>query len=163
MGAVSFTAILVLNASPFQMSLIRAASVLPGLVFSLFAGAWMDRLPRRPILIGADVGRAALLGSIPVAFFLGQLRIEYLYTVVFLTGVLTVFFDVAYRSYLPTLVPGSIPVAFFLGQLRIEYLYTVVFLTGVLTVFLATFLGPPHSSTLPTAPTYRPWCQGVSS
>ena len=107
MGAVSFTAILVLNASPFQMSLIRAASVLPGLVFSLFAGAWMDRLPRRPILIGADVGRAALLGSIPVAFFLGQLRIEYLYTVVFLTGVLTVFFDVAYRSYLPTLVPRS--------------------------------------------------------
>ena len=105
MGAIPFTAILVLNATPFQMSLIRAAAVAPGLVFALLAGVWIDRLPRRPILVGADIGRAALLGSIPVVFFLGRLRIEYLYVVVLLTGVLTVFFDVAYRAYLPALVP----------------------------------------------------------
>ena len=105
MGAIPFTAILVLNATPLQMSLIRAAGVAPGLVFVLFAGVWIDRLPRRPILISADICRAALLGSIPLVFFLGRLRIEYLYAVVLLTGVLTVFFDVAYRAYLPALVP----------------------------------------------------------
>ena len=105
MGAISFTAITVLNATPFQMSLIRAGSVAPGLVFSLFAGVWIDRLRRRPILIIADIGRAMLLGTIPVAYFLGRLHIEHLYVVAVLTAIFTVFFDVAYRSYLPALVP----------------------------------------------------------
>jgi len=70
----------------------------------LVAGMWVDRLPRRPILIAADLGRAALLGSIPAAAYFGALHIHQLYIVAFLSGVLSMFFDVAYTSYLPSLV-----------------------------------------------------------
>jgi len=64
----------------------------------------VDRLRRRPIMIAADLGRALLLASIPAAFLLGRLTITHLYVVAALAGILTVFFDVAYRSFLPTLV-----------------------------------------------------------
>jgi MFS family permease len=86
------------------MGLLGAFEFAPFLLLSLFAGVWVDRMYRRPVLIVADVGRALLLGSIPAAAFLGVLRIEQLYVVGMLTGVLTVFFDVAYQSYLPVLV-----------------------------------------------------------
>jgi MFS family permease len=102
--AIPLTAALVLNASPAQMGLLGAFEFAPFLLLSLFAGVWVDRMYRRPVLIVADVGRALLLGSIPAAAFLGVLRIEQLYVVGLLTGVLTVFFDVAYQSYLPVLV-----------------------------------------------------------
>jgi|SRR5579859_4375017 len=102
--ALPVTAILVLGATPLQITLLSAAELAPGLLVSFFVGAWVDRLRRRPILIAADLGRAVLLGAIPVAALLGILRIEQLYLVALLVSVLTVFFDVAYRSYLPTLV-----------------------------------------------------------
>ena len=102
--ALPITAILLLNATPLQITLLSAAEYAPGLLVSFFAGAWVDRLPRRPILITADLGRAVLLGSIPAAALLGVLRIEQLYLVALLVSVLAVFFDVAYRSYLPSLV-----------------------------------------------------------
>lgn len=105
MGALQLTAVLVLDASPLQMGLLAALRVAPGLIFGLAAGVWVDRLRRRPILIAADMGRAALMGSIPIAFLLGALRMEHLYLVAFGTGALTIFFDTAYRSYLPSLVP----------------------------------------------------------
>ncbi|MBI4338571.1 MAG: MFS transporter [Chloroflexi bacterium] len=104
MGALQFTAVLVLHATPFQMGVLAALRVAPGLIVGLVAGVWVDRLRRRPILVAADLGRAALMGSIPAAFFIGQLRIQHLYFVAFASGVLTIFFDVAYRSYLPSLV-----------------------------------------------------------
>ncbi len=102
--ALLFLAILVLNATPVQMAWLVAATRIPGFLVGLVAGVWVDRLRRRPILIGADLGRAILLGSIPAAALLGLLRIEHLYVVAFLVGILTVFFDVAYQSYLPSLV-----------------------------------------------------------
>jgi MFS family permease len=102
--AIPLTAALVLNATPFQMGLLGAFQFAPFLLLSLFAGVLVDRLPRRPVLICADVGRATLLGSIPAAAVLGVLHIEQLYLVGLLTGALTVFFDVAYQSYLPALV-----------------------------------------------------------
>jgi MFS family permease len=102
--ALPVTAILLLQATPLQITLLSAAEYAPGLLVSFFAGAWVDRLRRRPILIAADLGRAVLLGSIPVAALLGALRIEQLYLVALLVSVLAVFFDVAYRSYLPSLV-----------------------------------------------------------
>ncbi len=102
--ALPVTAILVLGATPLQITLLSVAELAPGLLVSVFAGAWVDRLRRRPILIAADLGRALLLGSIPAAALLGRLRIEQLYLVALLVSVLTVFFDVAYRSYLPSLV-----------------------------------------------------------
>jgi MFS family permease len=102
--AIPLTAALVLNASPSQMGLLGAFEFAPFLLLSLFAGVWVDRMARRPILIASDVGRALLLGFIPVAALFGVLRIEQLYVVGLLTGVLTVSFDVAYQSYLPVLV-----------------------------------------------------------
>src|SRR6266511_5736748 len=102
--ALPYTAILALGASPLQMGLLGAAGAAPLLLLGLFAGVWVDRMPRRPLMIAADVGRALLLLSIPLAYLLGALRIEQLYLVAALAGVLTVFFDVAYQSFLPTLV-----------------------------------------------------------
>lgn len=103
-AALPFTAVLVLQATPLQMALLSAADLLPGFLFGLFAGVWVDRLPRRPILIATDLGRAVLLGSIPAAAIFGVLHLEQLYVVAFLAGILTRLFGVAYRAYLPTLV-----------------------------------------------------------
>ncbi len=105
MFALPLTAILTLDSTPAQLGILTAAATLPSLLVSLPAGAWVDRLRRRPVLIGADLGRALLLGSIPLAAALGFLRIEYLYLVAALASALTVFFDVAADSYLPALVP----------------------------------------------------------
>ncbi len=102
--AVSLTAILVLGASAFEMSLVRAADLVPAILFGLVAGVWVDRLRRRPIMIVADIGRAVALGWIPLAAWLGILRIEHLYVVMVVVSVLTLMFDVAYRSYLPALI-----------------------------------------------------------
>lgn len=93
-----------LNASPMAVGVLAAAAGLPHLLFGLVAGVWADRLPRRPIMIGADVGRFMLLATIPLAAWLGMLRIELLIGVAFLVESLTVFFDVAYLAYVPSLV-----------------------------------------------------------
>src|SRR3990172_739265 len=102
--ALHFTAILVLDARPYQVAVLLAADIGSGLVVGPVAGVWVDRLRRRPIMIAADLGRAALLASIPLAYAFDMLRIEQLYIVACLTGVMTMTFDVAYRSYLPSLV-----------------------------------------------------------
>jgi MFS family permease len=102
--AIPLTAVIVLSASPFEMGLLAAAGTLPTALFSLPAGVWVDRLPRRPILIAADVGRAIVLATVPIAFVAGALGLAQLYTVAFIAGTLSVFFVVAYQSYLPALV-----------------------------------------------------------
>jgi MFS family permease len=103
-GALRYTAILVLGASPLQISLLSAAGLLPALLLALPAGIWIDRVRRRPVLVAADVGRALLLLSIPIAFALGLLRIEQLYLVALLVGGLSILFDTAYPSFLPSVV-----------------------------------------------------------
>ncbi len=102
--AIPTVAILVLQAPPFEVALLGTIEFLPFLLFTLPAGVWVDRLRRRPILIVGDVGRAVSLASIPIAYELGVLSIWQLYVVAFANGILTVFFDVAYQSYLPSLV-----------------------------------------------------------
>ncbi len=102
--ALPLTAALTLQATPIQMGILGAAEFAPFLLIGLFAGVWVDRVRRRPILIGADIGRALLLGSIPLGAALGMLRMEYLYVISFLIGILTVCFDVSYQSFLPSLV-----------------------------------------------------------
>jgi MFS family permease len=102
--ALPLTANFLLGAAAVQMGLLAALGMLPVLLVGLLAGVWVDRLRRRPILIIADLARAALLLSIPIAFLLGWLRIEQLYIVAALVGVLTVFFGVANQSFLPLLV-----------------------------------------------------------
>jgi len=102
--AVPIIAAVALRVSPFEFGLLSTIEYLPFVFLSLPAGVWVDRLRRRPILISADVGRAISLLSIPVAFAFDALTIWQLYVVVFVNGCLTVFFDVAYQSYLPSIV-----------------------------------------------------------
>jgi MFS family permease len=105
--ALPFAAILLLNASPAAISALQIAELLPAFVFGLLAGAWVDRLRRRPIMIATDLGRALLLATIPLAAALGALGFGQLYVVAAITSVLSVLFDVAYQSYLPTIVKSD--------------------------------------------------------
>ncbi len=102
--AVPLIAAMILKASPAQMGVLSAVVTAPFLLIGLFAGAWVDRWRRRPILIAGDVGRALVLLVIPAAHLAGVLDMALLYAVGFLTGAMTVFFDVAYQAYLPSLV-----------------------------------------------------------
>jgi MFS family permease len=102
--AIPLVAVITLDVSAFQVALLNVVEFAPFILVSLPAGVWVDRWPRRPVLIIGDVGRALLLASIPIAYELDALTIEQLYVVGFAVGVLTVFFDVAYQSYLPSLV-----------------------------------------------------------
>jgi MFS family permease len=102
--AIPVVAILVLHVSPFEVALLGTIEFLPFILFTLPAGAWVDRLRRRPIMIVGDVGRAIALSTIPLAFALDVLTIWQLYVVGFVTGTLTVFFDVSNQSYLPSIV-----------------------------------------------------------
>jgi MFS family permease len=105
--ALPMVAILWLHASAFQVGALGAVQLLPFALIGLPAGVWVDRLPRRPILIAGDLGRALLLVTIPVGWALGGLTLGQLYLVAFGTGILTVFFDIAWAAYLPALVDRS--------------------------------------------------------
>ena len=102
--ALPLAAILVLGSGAIEVAILRSLDLVATLVFGLVAGAWVDRLRRRPVLIWADLGRAALLGSIPLAFALGVLTFWQLLIVSGLAAVLTTFFDSADNAYLPTIV-----------------------------------------------------------
>lgn len=94
----------VLNATPFEMGLLAAASMIAFLLIGLPAGVWVDRMRRKPLMIAMDVARAALMVSVPVAWWFDLLDLPQLIVVSLAVGVCTVFFDVAYQSYLPSLV-----------------------------------------------------------
>ena len=102
--AVPLVALLVLGAGPWELAVLVIVTSAGVLLVGLFAGAWVDRLRRRPLLIWDDFARAALLLSIPVAYALGALRMEQLYVVMFLESCLGALFDAAYPAYLPTLI-----------------------------------------------------------
>jgi MFS family permease len=102
--AVPWIAALSLHASPLEFSLLGMLGFLPFILFALPAGVWVDRLQRRPILIAGDLARAALLILIPILWFLDALQMWQLLVLQFVIGIFTVFFDVAYQSYLPALV-----------------------------------------------------------
>jgi MFS family permease len=102
--ALPLVAIDVLHVSAFKVAALTTVEFLPFLLVSLPAGVWVDRLPRRPILIAGDLARAGLLASIPIANAMDVLTIWQLYGVGFVVGIATVFFDIAYQSYLPSLV-----------------------------------------------------------
>ncbi|MFZ0534071.1 MAG: MFS transporter [Anaerolineales bacterium] len=102
--ALPITAAVTLSATPLQMGILSAVGSAPALLFGLLAGVWVDHHKRRPILIGSDIGRALVLAIIPLSALLGMLRVEVMYVVGFLAGGFGLFFNVAYRSYLPGLV-----------------------------------------------------------
>lgn len=102
--AIPLLAATTLHASTWHVALLTSVETLPFLLLGLPAGAWADRMRRRPVLVAGDLGRAVALGSVPVAAAFGSLRLGQLYAVAFATGVLTLFFDVSHRSYLPQVV-----------------------------------------------------------
>jgi MFS family permease len=102
--AIPIVAAIALHASPIVFSLLTVFGFLPFILFALPAGAWVDRMRRKRILIVGDSARALLLATIPVTYALGALTIWQLLVIQFVVGVFTVFFDVAYQSYLPQLV-----------------------------------------------------------
>jgi predicted MFS family arabinose efflux permease len=102
--ALPLVAILTLDASPGEVALLRMSDVLPGVIIGLAAGVWADRLRRRALMIWTDLGRAVLLLSIPAAALAGLLTLSQLLIVVLAAGTLTALFEVASRSYLPTVI-----------------------------------------------------------
>jgi MFS family permease len=102
--ALPLLAALSLHASAFQFSLLGVLGFLPFIIFALPAGVWVDRLRRRQILIVGDSARAVLLALIPILWATHTLRMWQLLVLQFVIGIFTVFFDVAYQSYLPALI-----------------------------------------------------------
>jgi Na+/melibiose symporter-like transporter len=102
--ALPLTAVISLGAGAGEMGLLGLARFAPYLLVTLPAGLIADRYRRRPILLWANVGRAVLIGLVPMLALLGWLRIEHLYAIAFAAGTLTVFFDVTYWSFLPVIV-----------------------------------------------------------
>lgn len=102
--AIPLLAVLTLHASALQVGLINASATVGFALVGLPAGAILDRCHRRRILIVSDVARALLLASIPVAGWLGGLSVVQLLVISFLSGIARVFFDIGYRSYLPSVI-----------------------------------------------------------
>lgn len=102
--ALPLVAVLALGASPGEVGLLATLTWAPFLVIGLPAGAWTDRLPRRPTMIVGEMGRAVAIGSVPVAWLADALTFAQLLVVVIAAGTCTVFVDLANLSYLPTLV-----------------------------------------------------------
>ena len=102
--AIPYMAAYILGAGPAEMGLLGAAGTFPFLAFGLFVGVWVDRRQRRSVLIYADIGRGAVIAAIAVLGIAGILQLPHLYVFSFVIGVLTVFFDVAYQAYLPSIV-----------------------------------------------------------
>jgi hypothetical protein len=106
--AIPTLAVTVLAASTFEIGVLNAMETLAFLVIGLPAGAWVDRFRKRRVMLSADLVRALLLATVPVAWLLGVLTIWQLIVVAALVGAATVFFDVAYQSYPPLILPGPL-------------------------------------------------------
>jgi predicted MFS family arabinose efflux permease len=102
-----YAAVTLLAASPTQMGMLMALGGVMSLLAGPLAGWLADRYRRLPLLVWADVGRAAILAIVPVAAVQGWLSLKVMYSVAGCAGLLTVIFDVAYQSLLPSLVPGD--------------------------------------------------------
>ena len=127
MLALPLVAVKTLHATAFEVGVLAACETAAFLLVGLPAGAWCDRVRRRPILIAGDIGRALVLGSVPIAALMHRLTIGQLFVVALLTGVLTVFFDVSYQSYLPELVSNEELVE---GNAKLEATRGVAAVTG---------------------------------
>lgn len=173
--ALPLTAVLVLHAGPGEMGTLTAAALAPNLVFALHAGAWVDRRARRRrTMIAADLGRAALLATVPVASALGVLTLTQLYVVAFLAGTLTVVFMVAYQALFVALVPreryveantlvhGSRAMSFVLGPSLGGLLVQALSGPAALVVDAASYLGSAASmgSIAPAEPPPEPPAPG---
>lgn len=141
--ALPTVAILVLGATPFQVGLLAAFETLAFPVLGLVAGVYVDRLRRRPIMITCDLGRMLALASVPIAFAFNVLAMRQMYVVALVTGVGTVFFDVAYQSYLPALIPRGDLVE---GNTKLQVTSSVAQMAGpAVAGFLIQLVGPARA------------------
>lgn len=141
--ALPTVAILVLSATPFQVGLLAACETLAFPVLGLVAGVYVDRLRRRPIMIACDLGRLLALASVPIAFAFNVLSMPQLYAVALITGVGTVFFDVAYQSYLPSLISRTNLIE---GNTKLQVTGSVAQMAGpALGGFLIQLVGPARA------------------
>lgn len=170
--ALPLLAVLGAGAGPAEMGYLTAATLLPNLLFSLVAGAWLDRYPnKRRVMVLADLGRAVLLAAVPIAYLFGFFSLGHLYLVAFLTGTLAVLFEVAHSALFVALVPrkdyvdanalvnGSRAMSFVagpsLGGLLVQILGApVALLADALSYLLsALFLGRlPRAAPAPAGP-----------
>ena len=127
MIALPLVAVTTLAVTPWQMGLLTSAETAAFLLVGLPAGAWLDRMRRRPVMLAADLARAVLLASIPLAWWAGLLTFWQLLVVALLTGLATVFFDVAYQSYLPSLVGREVLIE---GNSKLESTRSLAHVTG---------------------------------
>ncbi|MGA8117284.1 MAG: MFS transporter [Actinocatenispora sp.] len=149
MTAVPLLAVLDLHASTLEVSLLRTAQTAASLLLGLIAGAWVDRLRCLPVLVVADLARAALLVSIPVTALLGVLSLGQLYAVVFLAGVGTIAFDTAHTTYLPRLIARDRLVE---GNSRLAANTSVAAVTGAgIGGYLVQWLSAPFTIALDAA------------
>jgi MFS family permease len=141
--ALPTVAILLLGATPFQVGLLAAFETLAFPVLGLVAGVYVDRLRRRPIMIACDLGRMLALASVPIAFAFNVLAMPQMYVVALVTGVGTVFFDVAYQSYLPALIPRGDLVE---GNTKLQVTSSVAQMAGpAVAGFLIQLVGPARA------------------
>jgi hypothetical protein len=102
--ALPTVAVLTLQVTAFQLGVLNALGFIAFPVLGLFVGVWMDRVRRKPVMIIASMIQVVTLASVPAAFIFGVLGLYQLYFVSLIMGITTLFFDVAYQSYLPSLV-----------------------------------------------------------
>ena len=107
MLAMPLAAVIILDATAYEMGILFAVEMLPFLLFGLFAGVLADRRGRRSIMIVCDFGRAAALAAVPISWYFDVLSWPVMYAVAFVAGAFTAFFDIAYQAYLPVLVKRS--------------------------------------------------------
>jgi len=143
--AIPLTAIITLHAGPAGVGTLAAVGYLPAALFGLYAGAWADRLPRRRIMVTADIARLAALATIPVAYLFGVLGIGQLYVVAFCVGALSVLFDTASPAYLPTIVDRT-ELARANGRLQVSEQSSAVLGPG-LAGWLVGLIGAPLAVT----------------
>ena len=139
---VPLLAVTVLHASTFAVAALTAAAYLPWLVIGLPAGAWVDRLPPRPLMITCDVLSALLFASLPVAAWTGALSTPLVVAVALLAGAVNVFFATAYQVYLPSLVTRDELVE---GNAKLQAGLSVASITGRGAVGLAQAVGAAPS------------------
>jgi MFS family permease len=140
--AIPLTAVLVLHVSAFQVGLLTAMAWLPELIFALPAGVWIDeRSGRRRIMIVADILRAAVLATLPLAWWCGTLTFAHLLAVTFAVGALTVFFDLASLTFMVALVQRAQYVE---AQGRLSTTRSASFIAGPsIAGFLVQLIGAP--------------------
>jgi Na+/melibiose symporter-like transporter len=139
---VPLLAVTVLHASTFAVAALTAAAYLPWLVIGLPAGAWVDRLPPRPLMITCDVLSALLFASLPLAAWTGALSTPLVVAVALLAGAVNVFFATAYQVYLPSLVTRDELVE---GNAKLQAGLSVASITGRGAVGLAQAVGAAPS------------------